>query len=124
MQHKLSAGRASVGCNDRYLDPKLVRSAGFALADAFDLGSVEGIELPAALTRALGADLAGARQRGCEGVPKIGFILDLARDIANEPPQPCAQEPHFSMMAIELLGVGIAPRHHRRSPGQTQVGLT
>ena len=27
------------------------------------------------------------------------------------------------MMAVELLGVGIASRHHRRTPGDTQIGL-
>src|SRR5580658_3868744 len=109
MQHKLSAGPASVGCHDRYLHPKLIRCAGLALADAFDFGGMEGIKFPAALTLALGADLTGARERSCEGGLKVSLILDLAPDIANEPAQPRTQEPHGSVVAIELFGVGIAP---------------
>jgi hypothetical protein len=34
-----------------------------------------------------------------------------------------AQETHLSMVAVELLGVGIAPRHHRRLLGDADVGL-
>jgi hypothetical protein len=37
--------------------------------------------------------------------------------------QPGAQEAHLSMVAVELLGVGIAPRHHRRLLGDADVGL-
>jgi hypothetical protein len=49
VQHKLAAGRAGVGGGDRDLDAELIGCAGVALADAFDLGSVEGIQLSAAL---------------------------------------------------------------------------
>jgi hypothetical protein len=30
---------------------------------------------------------------------------------------------HLSMVAVELLGVGITPRHHRRPLGDADVGL-
>jgi len=60
VQHKLASGRAPVGRHDRRLDAELVGAAGFALADAFGLGGVEGIELPAALALPLGADLGGS----------------------------------------------------------------
>ena len=60
VQHELTARRAGIGGDDRCLDPELVGRAGLALADAFDLGRVEGIELPAALTLLLRADLGGA----------------------------------------------------------------
>ena len=57
VQHELAARRAGIGGDDRDLDAELVGRAGLALADAFDLGGVEGIELPAALALLLGADL-------------------------------------------------------------------
>lgn len=60
VQHELAGRRAAVGGDDRDLDPELVRRAGLSLADALDLGSVEGIELPAALALPLGADLGGS----------------------------------------------------------------
>jgi len=48
---------------------------------------------------------------------------DLAPDIADQPAKASAQEAHFSMVAVELLGVGITPRHHRRLLGDAQIGL-
>jgi hypothetical protein len=57
MQHELAAWRAGIGGDDRGLDAELVGRAGLAFADAFDLGSVEGIQLLAALALLLRADL-------------------------------------------------------------------
>jgi hypothetical protein len=45
---------------------ELVGSAGLALADAFDLGCVEGIQLLSALALLLRADLLGTRERPFE----------------------------------------------------------
>ena len=59
VEHELAARGASVCGGDRDFDAELVGRAGLALADALDLRSVEGIELPAALTLALRADLGG-----------------------------------------------------------------
>src|SRR5262245_12374461 len=63
VQHELAAWRAGIGGGDRGLDAELVGCAGLALSDALDLGSVEGIQLPAALALALRTDLVGARER-------------------------------------------------------------
>jgi hypothetical protein len=57
----LAARSAGIGGDDRSFDAELVGRAGFALADAFDLGRVEGIELPPELALLLGTDLLGAR---------------------------------------------------------------
>ena len=63
VQHELAARGAGVGGDDRSLDAELVRRAGVALADALDLGGMEGIEFPAALALLLRADLGGASER-------------------------------------------------------------
>ena len=63
VQHELSARRAGVGGDDR----------GLAFSDALDLGSVEGIELPAALALLLRADLARPRQRRRERLLQRGL---------------------------------------------------
>jgi len=59
VKHELAARCAGIGSDDRGLDAELVRRARFALADALNLGSMEGIELPPALALLLGADLVG-----------------------------------------------------------------
>jgi hypothetical protein len=102
VQPELAGRRAAVGGDDRDLDPELVRRAGLALADALDLGSVEGIELPAALALPLGADLGGSRERVVEGVFD-GQASDLAADIADRAAQPGAQEAQLAVVAVELL---------------------
>jgi hypothetical protein len=84
VEHKLDAGSAGIGGDDRGFDTELVGRAGFALADAFDLGRVEGIELPPALALLLGADLLGARERPFQYGLEIGLPGDLAADIADE----------------------------------------
>ena len=117
VQHELAARGTGIGGDDRDLDAELVGRAGLALADALDLRGVEGIELPAALALALRADLGGPRERALEGRLDGLVAGDLAADVADQPTQPGAQEAHFSMVAVELLGVGIAPRHHRRLLG-------
>jgi hypothetical protein len=58
--HELAARGGGVGGDDRDLDAELIGRAGVALADAFDLWGMEGIELPAALALLLRTDLAGA----------------------------------------------------------------
>jgi hypothetical protein len=84
---------------------------------------MEGIQLPAALALLLGAHLEGARQR--EGKRRLDTLVagDLAADVADQPAQPRAQDAQFPAMAVELFGVGVAPRHHRRALGDPQVGL-
>ena len=84
---------------------------------------MEGIELPAPLTLALRADLRGPRERALEGRFDGHVACDLAADVADQPAQPGAQEAHLPMVAVELLGVGIASRHHRRLPGDAEIGL-
>jgi hypothetical protein len=123
LQHELAARRAGIGGDDGDLHPEFVGLAGLALADAFDLGSMEGIQLPAALALLLRADLGGARERPGEGLLQRRLTGDLAADVADDAAEPRAQEPQLLAMAVELLGVGVAPRHHRRLLGDAQVGL-
>src|SRR5262249_21978861 len=78
VQHKLAAGSAGIGGDDRGFDAERIGRARFALADAFDLGRVEGMELPPALALLLGPDLLGARERPFQYGLKIGLPDDLA----------------------------------------------
>jgi hypothetical protein len=91
MQHKLAAGRAGIGGGDRDFDAELIGRAGLALADAFDLGSVEGIELPATLALLLRTDLAGAGKRPLERFLQGRLAGDLAADVADDAAEPRAQ---------------------------------
>ena len=123
VQHELPARGAGVGGNDRSLDTELVRRVRLALADALDLGSVEGIELPPALALLLRADLVGAREGPFERRFDVCPAGDLASDVANDAAEPGAQQAQLPMVAFELLGVGIAPRHHRGALGDALIGL-
>ena len=96
---------------------------GCAFADTFDFRRMQGIDLRRALALLLGADLGGARQREGKRRLKVWTASDLAADVADHPAKPAAQEAQLSTMAIELLGTGIAPSHHRRPPGNRDVGL-
>src|SRR6476469_9440387 len=112
-----------VGCDDGGLHPELIGRAGFALADTLGLGSMEGIQLPTALALLLGADLAGAGERDFERSRDALLATDFAADVADQPAEPGAQEAQLPTVAIELLGVSIASRHHRRALGDADVGL-
>jgi hypothetical protein len=123
VEHELAARCAGIGGDDRGLDAELVGRAHFALADALDLGSVEGIQLPPALALLLGADLVGARQRPFEGRFELWLAGDLAADVTDDAAEPDAQQTQLAMVALELLGVGIAASHHRGVLGNAQIGL-
>ena len=123
VQDELTARRAGIAGDDRSLDAELIGRAGLALADTLDLGSVEGIQLPAALALLLGADLTGACERPLEHRLDVGLAGDLAADVADDTTKPAAQDAQLAMMALELFGVGIAPRHHGGALGDTQIGL-
>jgi hypothetical protein len=104
-------------------DAELVGRGGLALSDAFDLRGVEGIELPSALALLLRSDLRSARQRRFEGRLEFGTSFNLAADVADDPAEPAAQQAQLAMVALELLGMGIAGSHHGRAFGDTQIGL-
>jgi hypothetical protein len=105
------------------LTPNSYGARALPFADALDLGGVEGIELPAALALLLGADLARPRKRLRERRFQRRLAADLAADVADQPAEPRAQKAQLAAMALELLGVGVAPRHHRRPLGDALVRL-
>ena len=84
---------------------------------------MEGIQLPAALALLLGADLTGACERPVEHRLDVRLAGDLAADVADDTTKPAAHDAQLVMMALELFGVGIAPRHHGGALGDTQIGL-
>ena len=113
----------AIGGDDGGLDPELIGRAGFAFADALGLWGMEGIQLPTALALLLGADLAGARERGFERGLDVLPAGDLTANVPDQSAEPGAQDAQLPSVAVELFGVGIAPRHHRRPLGDTDVGL-
>src|SRR3979409_166168 len=113
VQHELAARGAGVGGDDRDLDAELVGRAGLALADAFGLRGMEGIQLPTTLALLLGPDLTGARQRESNRCLEILMAFDLPADVTDQPAEPGAQDAQFPAVAVELFGMGVAPRHQR-----------
>lgn len=123
VEHEAPARRAGVGRRDRDLAAKLVGLVGLALADALDLGGVQGIELPAPLLLALMAHLVGAGERNGEDLLQVGIVGGLAADVAAQPAEAGSQELQLPIGPFELLGVGIAPGHDLRALTDPDVGL-
>jgi hypothetical protein len=80
------------------------------------------MQLPAALGLLLGTDLVGARERPFKQRLEAGLagLRWMSRMIR---PEPNAQEAQLAVMPVELLGVGVPPRHHRGPLGDAQIGL-
>ena len=78
---------------------------GLALADAFDLGRVQRIDLPSALMLPLFAHPAGEHQRRGEGALQFGVAPDLAHDVAHDPAEIGADRLQRPVGALELFGV-------------------
>jgi hypothetical protein len=45
----------------------------------------------------------------------IGTSFNLAADVADDAAEPAAQQAQLAMVALELLGMGIAGSHHGRA---------
>ena len=58
-------------------------------------------------------------ERGLDVLP----AGDLAANVPDQPAEPGAQDTQLPTVAVELFGVGIAPRHHRRALGDTNIRL-
>ena len=96
---------------------------GLALADAFDLGRVQRIDLASALMLALLAHPAGEHQRMGEDALQFSLALDLAHDVANDPAEIGADRLQRPVGALELLGVGVALMGDQRVFADPLIGL-
>jgi hypothetical protein len=92
MQHELAALGRGHGRGDRDLATEFVRSAGLALADAFDLGRVQRIDLGAALVVILEADAEREIKQRAAVALQRGIAVDPAADVANDAAETGAQE--------------------------------
>jgi len=108
MQGELAALGAMQRGGNRYFDAKLVRRVRLALADAFDLRSMQAIDLAAALITVLLEHLGGQVQRPEEGRLKVVFTGDLSADVADGAPQIGLELAQRLVGALELLGVGVS----------------
>ena len=81
---------------------------GLALADAFDLGRMQAIDLPASLLLALLAHALGEMERAAENVAQRHAALDPARDVALHAAEKSPDLAQRLVGALGLLGVRIA----------------
>lgn len=123
VQHELAALGRGDGRGERDLAAELVGHARFALADAFDLGRVQGIDLGSAPAVILVANLDGEiEQRREAGLQRL-IALDPPADVANDAAEPCAQELQLAACAFELMGMAITPDHDRGPLGDPAIAL-
>jgi hypothetical protein len=93
---------------DADLDAELIRAMRLALADAFDLGRVQRIDLRPPLVLALLAHPTRQHQRQAEDLLQRRVALDPAHDVARHPAKIGAQGPQRPVGALELFGVRVA----------------
>ena len=120
---ELASGRAMQRGGDRHLEAEFVGPMRLALADTFDLGRVQGIDLWPSLMLALLAHAAGEHERTGEGALQVGVGLDLAHDVARDPAEISADRLQRPVGALELLGVGIPLMGDQRMFADPLVGL-
>src|SRR3546814_4877099 len=85
-----------------HLDAELIGPVGFPLADAFDLGGMERIDLGAPLAPVLSVDAAGEMQRPGEDLLQLALALDPALDVADHPAELGFERPERLAGALEL----------------------
>jgi len=120
---ELPALRAVERGGDRHLDSELVGPVRLALADAFDLGGVQRIDLSSALVLALMPHPESQRQRFGEN-PAQGLVAPcLAHDVAEDPAEIGPHAAQRPVGALELLGVGVALVGHQRPLAHARIGL-
>src|SRR5882672_2836693 len=76
---------------------------------------MEGIDLAPSLALVLLAHLCGPGEQRNEDGFESAIAVDLAGDIADQAPQPGAQELELAPGPLELMGMGVAT-HHDGSP--------
>ena len=103
---KLAALRPVQRGRDRHLDAELVGAMGLALADAFDLGRVQRIDLRSALVLALMAHAEGEPQRFGEDLAQARIVPGFAHDVAEDSTQIGPHAAQRPVGALELLGQG------------------
>ena len=114
VQHEQATGSPAVVGDDGGLHAALVRRGGLAFADALHLFQPR--------WRCCCERICVARPSG-RGLLQRSLALDLAADIADDPAQPAAQGAQLTLMSVELFGMGVAARHHRRGLGCAFRGI-
>jgi len=115
VQHKLAAFRLCRRSRHRDLAAELIRRPGFALADAFDLGGVQRIDLGATLPVILETHPHCQGEQVGEAFLESLVAGDLAAEVAGHAAKPNAQELEFAPRSLELVRMGVAPDHSPRA---------
>ena len=123
VEHELPTLAAAVGGGDGDLAAELVWLVRLALADAFGLRCMPGVELAPALVLTLQSDLCRLGQGWGKGGFQRLVSSDLALDVAPQAAQARAQKLQHPVAPIELLGVGIAAGPHGGSLCHPHIGL-
>jgi len=96
---------------------------GLAFPDASNLGRMQRIELPTALTLALIFHPASERERQGEDLCELRPTDNRAGDVANDAPEHRTQAPQGPVRPLELLSVGVALMPDQRDLADPRIGL-
>jgi hypothetical protein len=104
VEHELAA--VGLGCRrrDRGLAAELIGRPGLALADAFDVGGVQRIDLVPALAVVLEAHPVRQGEEIGKALLESLVAGDLAADVADHPAEPdCDSGPCFSPSVLRVM---------------------
>ena len=102
------------GGGDADLDAEFVGLVRLAFANAFDLGSVQAVDLGAALAAFLREHAVCEDKQPCELRLQPRVVFDFADDIANDAAETGLELAQRAVGALELAGMGIALVHDER----------
>ena len=123
VQHKLAAFGFGDRGRHRDLATKLVGRPCLALADAFDLGGVQRIDLGAALPVILQTHPHRQGEQVGKALLEQLVAGDLAADVADHTAEANAQKLQLPPGPFELVRMGVAPDHNRSALGNAPVAL-
>lgn len=92
---------------DADLGPELIGLVCLALADAFDLGGAQAVDLGTALAAILPVDAASQMQRPGKPRRQIFLAFDLTLDVSDHAAELGLERPERLAGALELTGMGV-----------------
>ena len=123
MGDELAAGGMPHGGGDAHLDAELVGPVCLALADALDLGRVQGIDLATALAALLFQHAPGEIQRSHERLLQTFVPDDVPLDVADDAAKIDLELAQAPVGAFELMGMGVTLVRDQCQLADPSIGL-
>src|SRR5258708_4750904 len=123
MGDELAALAVLEGGGNADLDAELVRLVSLALADAFHFGSMQAVDLGAALPAFLLAHPPAKAEQVSEAALEPMVAIDLAGNVADDAAEIGLERAQSPVGALELLGMGVTLMLDQGELADPRIGL-